>query len=124
VLTQHEPCSASSDSRIAAALNEYLAVGGLPEVVLADPDLRPRIPEESYIVFLLPVAERSIRKRAMNPKKLHGVDWAVDCDFLEESAAASLGNVCTGPDYVRGLIDREEVTAASCLRTLSGSRDN
>jgi len=43
---QHEPYSATSDSRIAAALNEYLAIGGLPEVVLADPDLRPRILKE------------------------------------------------------------------------------
>jgi uncharacterized protein len=148
---QHEPYSASSDSRIAAALNEYLAIGGLPEVVLADPDLRPRILkeyvdlvfykdlverykvanpsllrqllkqclsqpatllslhkvykdfrsqgyelskdtlyrylhylEESYIVFLLPVAERSIRKRAMNPKKLHGVDWALGYPLVPE----------------------------------------
>ena len=148
---QHEPYSASSDSRIAAALNEYLAIGGLPEVVLADPDLRPRILkeyvdlvfykdlverykvanpallrqllkqclsqpatllsphkvykdfrsqgyelskdtlyrylhylEESYIVFLLPVAERSIRKRAMNPKKLHGVDWALGYALVPE----------------------------------------
>jgi predicted AAA+ superfamily ATPase len=31
---------------MAAALNEYLAIGGLPEVVLADPDLRPRILKE------------------------------------------------------------------------------
>jgi uncharacterized protein len=148
---QHEPYSASSDSRMAAALNEYLAIGGLPEVVLADPDLRPRILkeyvdlvfykdlverykvanpallrqllkqclsqpatllsphkvykdfrsqgyelskdtlyrylhylEESYIVFLLPVAERSIRKRAMNPKKLHGVDWALGYPLVPE----------------------------------------
>jgi uncharacterized protein len=148
---QHEPYSASSDSRIAAALNEYLAVGGLPEVVLADSDLRPRILkeyvdlvfykdlverykvanpallrqllkqclsqpasllkphkvykdfrsqgyelskdtlyrylhylEESYIVFLLPVAERSIRKRAMNPKKLHAVDWALGYPLVPE----------------------------------------
>jgi predicted AAA+ superfamily ATPase len=148
---QHEPHSASSDSRMAAALNDYLAIGGLPEVVLADPDLRPRILkeyvdlvfykdlverykvanpallkqllkqclsqpasllsphkvykdfrsqgyelskdtlyrylhylEESYIVFLLPVAERSIRKRAMNPKKLHGVDWALGYPLVPE----------------------------------------
>ncbi|MBS0421831.1 MAG: ATP-binding protein [Proteobacteria bacterium] len=148
---QHEPYSANSDSRIAAALNEYLAIGGLPEVVLADPDLRPRILkeyvdlvfykdlverykvanpallrqllkqclsqpatllsphkvyktfrtqgyelskdtlyrylhylEESYITFLLPVAERSIRKRAMNPKKLHAVDWALGYPLVPE----------------------------------------
>ena len=148
---RHEPYSASSDSRMAAALNEYLTVGGLPEVVLADMDLRPRILkeyvdlvfykdlverykvanpallrqllkqclgqpasllrphkiykdfrsqgyelskdtlyrylhylEESYIIFLLPVAERSIRKRAMNPKKLHGVDWALGYPLVPE----------------------------------------
>lgn len=148
---QREPYSANSDSRIAAALNDYLAIGGLPEVVLADPELRPRILkeyvdlvfykdlverykvanpallkqllkqclgqpasllsahkvykdfhsqgyelskdtlyrylhylEESYIVFLLAVAERSIRKRAMNPKKLHGVDWALGYPLVPE----------------------------------------
>jgi predicted AAA+ superfamily ATPase len=148
---QHEPHSSSSDSRMAAGLNDYLAIGGLPEVVLADPDLRPRILkeyvdlvfykdlverykvanpallkqllkqclsqpasllsphkvykdfrsqgyelskdtlyrylhylEESYIVFLLPVAERSVRKRAMNPKKLHGVDWALGYPLVPE----------------------------------------
>ncbi len=148
---QHGPHSASSDSRMAAALNDYLAIGGLPEVVLADPDLRPRILkeyvdlvfykdlverykvanpallrqllkqclsqpasllsphkvykdfrsqgyelskdtlyrylhylEESYIVFLLSVAERSVRKRAMNPKKLHGVDWALGYPLVPE----------------------------------------
>lgn len=32
---QHEPCSVRSEARMAAALEEYLAVGGLPEVVLA-----------------------------------------------------------------------------------------
>lgn len=145
------PYSAISDSRMAAALNDYLAVGGLPEVVLAEPELRPRILkeyidlvfykdlverykvanpallkqllkqclsqpasllsahkvyndfrsqgyelskdtlyrylhylEESYIVFLLAVAERSIRKRAMNPKKLHGVDWALGYPLVPE----------------------------------------
>jgi len=40
--------------------------------------------EESYIVFLLPVAERSVRKRAMNPKKLHGVDWALGYPLVPE----------------------------------------
>ena len=40
--------------------------------------------EESYIVFLLPVAERSVRKRAMNPKKLHAVDWALEYPLVPE----------------------------------------
>jgi hypothetical protein len=40
--------------------------------------------EESYIVFLLPVAERSIGKRAMNPKKLHAVDWALGYPLVPE----------------------------------------
>jgi len=149
---QHEPYSATSDSRIAASLNDYLATGGLPEVVLAEPDLRPRILkeyidlvfykdlveryrianpallrqllkqclsqpasllsphkvykdlrsqgyelskdtlyrylhylEESYVVFLLSVAERSVRKRAMNPKKLHPVDWALGYPLVPAS---------------------------------------
>lgn len=148
---EHEPYSRASESRMAAALTEYLQVGGLPEVVLADPDLRPRILkeyvdlvfyrdlleryrvsnplvlrqllkhclgnpasllnahkvyndfrsqgyelskdalyrylgylEESYLIFPLPVAERSIRKRAMNPKKLHPVDWALGYPFVPE----------------------------------------
>jgi uncharacterized protein len=40
--------------------------------------------EESYIVFLLMVAEPSIRKQAMNPKKLHGVDWALGYPLVPE----------------------------------------
>ena len=148
---QREPYSVISDSRMAAAMNDYLAIGGLPEVVLAEPDLRPRILkeyvdlvfykdlverykvanpallkqllkrclgqpasllsahkvykdfrsqgyelskdtlyrylhylEESYIVFLLEIAERSVRKRATNPKKLHGIDWALAYPLVPE----------------------------------------
>ena len=148
---KHEPYSRTSESRMAAALNDYLNIGGLPEVVLAEPDLRPRILkeyvdlvfykdlveryrvsnpavlrqllkqclgqpasllsahklfndfrsqgyelskdtlyrylgflEESYLIFPLPVAERSIRKQAMNPKKLHAVDWALGYPFVPE----------------------------------------
>ncbi|MBI4474682.1 MAG: ATP-binding protein [Acidobacteria bacterium] len=40
--------------------------------------------EESYIVFLLPVAERSLRKQAVNPKKLHAIDWALAYPFVTE----------------------------------------
>lgn len=35
-------------------------------------------------MFLLAVAERSIRKRAINPKKLHGVDWALGYPLVPE----------------------------------------
>jgi len=136
----------------AAALDEYLATGGLPEVVLADEDLRQRIlkeyvdlvfykdlveryrvgnplvmrqllrhcwrapprssmrtssirtsgrrasrsrrhplrlrrpPEESFVVFMLSVAERSVRKQAMNPKKLHAIDWALALPFVAAAA--------------------------------------
>jgi uncharacterized protein len=147
----HEPYSRSSESRMVAALEDYLATGGLPEVVLADSALRPRILreyidlvfykdlldryrltnppalrlllkhclgqpasllnvhklfndfrsqglsltkdtlyryvhclEESYLIFPLPVAERSVRKQAMNPKKLHAVDWALGYPFVPE----------------------------------------
>lgn len=40
--------------------------------------------EESFVVFLLPVAERSLRKQAMNPKKLHAIDWALAYPFVAE----------------------------------------
>jgi predicted AAA+ superfamily ATPase len=148
---RHEPYSRASDSQMAAALLEYLTVGGLPEVVLADSALRPRILkeyvdlvfykdlveryrvsnplllrnllkhclgnpasllnihklyndfksrgfelskntlytylgylEESYIAFPLPIADRSIRKQAINPKKLHAIDWALGYPFVPE----------------------------------------
>jgi len=148
---EHVPYSRTSESRMAAALEEYLKTGGLPEVVLADEALRPRILkeyvdlvfyrdlveryrvanpllmrrllrhclghpaslfnvhklyqdfrsqglalskdslynylgylEESFVVFTLPVAERSLRKQAMNPKKLHAIDWALAYSFVAE----------------------------------------
>ena len=40
--------------------------------------------EESFLVFALPVAERSLRKQAVNPKKLHAVDWALAYPFVAE----------------------------------------
>lgn len=148
---EHEPYSRVSESRMTAALEDYLRTGGLPEVVLADELLRPRILkeyvdlvfykdlverhgvanpqvlrlllrhclghpaslfsvhklyqdfrsqglglskdtlynylgylEESFLVFPLPVAERSLRKQAMNPKKLHAIDWALAYPFVAE----------------------------------------
>jgi predicted AAA+ superfamily ATPase len=141
---KHEPYSRTSESRMAAALTDYLSIGGLPEVVLSTQELRPKILkeyvdlvfykdlveryrvgnslvlrqllkhclghpasllnphklyndfrsrgfelskdalynylsylEESYLIFPLPIADRSIRKQAVNPKKLHVVDWAL-----------------------------------------------
>ena len=141
---KHEPYSRASESRMAAALEDYIRTGGLPEVVLAEDILRPRILreyvdllfykdlaeryrianpqvlrlllkqclghpasllnihktyhdyrsqgldlskdtlyryvhhlEESCLIYLLPVAERSLRKQAVNPKKLHPVDWSL-----------------------------------------------
>src|SRR5207237_914344 len=135
---RHEAYSVSSDAAIAAALEDYLQTGGMPEIVLAEEALRPRMlreytdlvfyrdlverhrlsnpqvlrelmrhclaspatllnphrlyldlrsrglavgkdtlyrylahMEEAYLIYLLPVAERSLRKRAMHPKKLH-----------------------------------------------------
>jgi predicted AAA+ superfamily ATPase len=147
----HKPYSRTSESRMAAALKDYLRTGGLPEVVLADDVLRPRILkeyvdlvfykdlverygvanprvlrlllrhclghpaslfnvhklyqdfrsqglglskdtlynylgylEESFLVFPVPVAERSVRKQAMNAKKLHAIDWALAYPFVAE----------------------------------------
>ena len=140
-----------SDSRMAAALEEYLQTGGLPEIVLAAEAERPRILreyvdlvfykdlvdrygvanprvlrrllghclghpaslfnvhklyqdfrsqgvglskdtlynylgylEESFLIFPMPVAERSLRKQAVNPKKLHAIDWALAYPFVAE----------------------------------------
>lgn len=148
---EHVPYSRASESRMVSALEEYLKTGGLPEVVLADEWMRPRILkeyvdlvfyrdlverygvgnpqlmrlllrhclghpaslfnvhklyrdfrsqglalskdtlytylgylEESFIVFPLPVAERSLRKQAVNPKKLHTIDWALANPFVAE----------------------------------------
>ncbi len=33
--------------------------------------------EDAFLIFTVPVAERSLRKQAMRPKKLHVVDWAL-----------------------------------------------
>jgi len=55
----HQPYSRSSEARMAAALDEYLATGGLPEVVLADEDLRQRILKEYVdLVFYKDLVER------------------------------------------------------------------
>jgi predicted AAA+ superfamily ATPase len=148
---EHEPYSRRSEARMAAAVEEYLQTGGLPEIVLADPTLRPRILkeyvdlvfykdlvdrygvsntqvlrlllkyclgqpasllnihklyhdfrsqgldlskdtlyrylahlEESYVLFTLPIADRSLRKQAINPKKLHAIDWALGYPFVPE----------------------------------------
>ncbi|MCX6538590.1 MAG: ATP-binding protein [Acidobacteria bacterium] len=148
---EHKPYSRTSESRMASALEEYLKTGGLPEVVLADESMRPRILkeyvdlvfyrdvverygvgnllvmrmllrhclghpaalfnvhklyqdfrsqglalskdtlynylgylEQSFVVFPLPVAERSLRKQAVNPKKLHAIDWALAYPFVAE----------------------------------------
>jgi len=40
--------------------------------------------EQSFVVFPLPVAERSLRKQAVNPKKMHAIDWALALPFVAE----------------------------------------
>jgi uncharacterized protein len=148
---KHEPYSRPSESRMAAALEDYLRIGGLPEIVLAEETLRSRILkeyvdlvfyrdlveryrvtnphvlrlllkhclghpastlsvhklyndfrsqglelgkdtlynylghlEESFVIFPIAVAERSVRKQTANPKKLHSVDWALAYPFVPE----------------------------------------
>jgi uncharacterized protein len=145
---RHQPYSAGSDATMAAALDDYLQTGGMPELVLAEAALRPRmvreytdlvfykdlverhrlsnpealrelmrhclgapatllnphrlyldlrsrglalgkdtlyrylgLMEEAFLIYLLPVAERSLRKRAMHPRKLHVVDWSLGYSF-------------------------------------------
>jgi predicted AAA+ superfamily ATPase len=56
---EHEPYSRTSESRMAAALEDYLRIGGLPEVVLADDTLRPRILKEYVdLLFYKDLVER------------------------------------------------------------------
>ncbi len=33
--------------------------------------------QEAFVIYLLPVTERSLQKRAINPKKMHNIDWAL-----------------------------------------------
>jgi len=139
-----EPYSTAGDARLAAAFDDYMETGGLPEIVLSEPALRARVLkeyadlvfyrdlverhnlaspavmrellrhclaapasllnphklyhdlrsrglplgkdtlyrylgflEDAFLIFPVPVAERSLRKQAMRPKKLHVVDWAL-----------------------------------------------
>jgi uncharacterized protein len=131
------------EGRLASDLDDYLQIGGLPEVVLAEASLRPKILreymdlvfyrdlvdrhkvgnpevlkeilrycmgnpaslfnphklyqdmhsrgyslgkdtiykyihylEEAYLLYLVPLCDPSIRKQAINPKKMHPVDWS------------------------------------------------
>ena len=146
-----EEYSPLSEQRAVSELEEYLRIGGLPEVVLATATVRPLIIkeytdlllykdlvdryrltnpvlmkellrtclaapaslinvvkvfhdlqsrglkiskdtvyryldilQESYLLFLSPVAEKSIRKRAINPKKMHLVDWSLGYSYMPE----------------------------------------
>lgn len=56
---EHVPYARASESRMAAALEEYLDTGGLPEVVLAEAAIRPRILTEYVdLVFYKDLIER------------------------------------------------------------------
>jgi hypothetical protein len=37
--------------------------------------------EESFMLFQLPIADRSIRRKIINPKKLHIIDWSLAQPF-------------------------------------------
>ena len=180
---EHEPYSRSSESRLAAALTDYLTSGGLPEIVLADVALRPRILkeyvdlvfykdllerytlsnpqalrqllkhclsqpasllnvhklyndfrsqglslskdtlyhyvrclEESYLIFLLAIADRSVRKQSINPKKLHIVDWALGFPFAPE-ARLDMGRRLETAVYLHWRRERED------LAYLGGERE-
>jgi len=144
-----EPYSVKSEGQAVAELEQYLEIGGLPEVVLASPQTRPlilkeyidlmyyrdlldrhrisnpivmkellrfclsspaslvnvaklfqdmksrglkvskntlyrylQLLEEAYFVFLLPIHDRSLRKQAINPKKMHPIDWSLGLNYL------------------------------------------
>jgi predicted AAA+ superfamily ATPase len=40
--------------------------------------------QDSYLVFLTPIADRSLRKRAINPKRMHSIDWAIGYSYVPE----------------------------------------
>ena len=60
---EHTPYSRVSESRMASALEEYLKTGGLPEVVLADESMRPRILKEYRRPGVLPGSRRTLQGR-------------------------------------------------------------
>lgn len=180
---QFIPYSAKSESEVTAAFKEYLELGGLPEVVLAEPFLRHRILkeyvdlifyrdlierynltntqlmrrllqycltntatlfntnklyhdfrsqgfalskdtlykyvghlEESFMLFLLPIADRSIRRQAINPKKLHLIDWSLAQPFLT-APSANLGHKLETALYLHWRRQRDD------LGYLAGERE-
>jgi predicted AAA+ superfamily ATPase len=64
---RHESYNARSESRVRAAFEDYLRWGGFPEVVLAEPAMRPLILEEYASVMLHRdlVERNSIRNEAL-----------------------------------------------------------
>ena len=177
------PYSAKSESEVTAAFNEYLELGGLPEVVLAEPFVRHRILkeyadlifyrdlierynltnaqlmrrllqycltntatlfntnkiyndfrsqgfalskdtlykymghiEESFMLFLLPIADRSLRRQTINPKKLHVIDWSLAQPFLT-APDANLGRRLETALYLHWRRQRED------LGYLAGERE-
>lgn len=172
---RHEPYSRVSESRMAAALEDYLRTGGLPEIVLAEEPLRARIRkeyvdlvfykdlverygvsnpqalrlllrhclgnpaslfsvhklyqdfrsqglalakdtlyryvgflEESFVVFPVPVAERSLRKQAVNPRKLHTIDWSLAYPFVAEPSV-DVGRKLKTAVFLRWRREREDL---------------
>ena len=56
---KYQPYSRASESTMVSALEDYLSTGGLPEVVLADESLRPRILKEYVdLIFYRDLVER------------------------------------------------------------------
>ncbi len=180
----HEPYSRRSEARLAAASTEYLTTGGLPEIVLADATLRPRILkeyvdlvfykdllerhrlsnpqalrqllkyclaqpasllnvhklyndfpsqgmslakdtlyhyvrclEESYLLFLLPIADRSVRKQAVNPKKMHTIDWALGFPFAPETHI-DIGRRLETAVYLHARREREDLAYVGLEREI------
>ncbi len=172
---KYVPYSAKSESLVTAAFEEYLELGGLPEVVLAEPFLRHRILkeyvdlifyrdlierynlsntqlmrqllryclsntatlfntnklyhdfrsqgfalskdtlykylghlQESFMLFLLPIADRSLRRQAINPKKLHIIDWSLAYPF-KTKPDANLGHRLETALYLHWRRQREDL---------------
>jgi predicted AAA+ superfamily ATPase len=41
--------------------------------------------EDAFFIFLLPIVDRSVRKQAINPKKMHLIDWAIGYTYTPQN---------------------------------------
>jgi predicted AAA+ superfamily ATPase len=72
--------------------------------------------EESFMLFMLPIADRSLRRQTINPKKLHIIDWSLTQPFLT-APSANLGHKLETAIYLHWRRQRDD------LGYLAGERE-